>query len=183
MASIPVPSLALTMMGSCLQLTFICSANSVVLGRTSALFRINMTGMPCSFNRWSHSCSCASPVSQSNRAMSVFPITFNVRSTRISPSSPSSSNPGVSIRRHGPSGWISIAFVTGSVVVPGVGETITVSCPVKALTRLDFPLFRRPKRAMCRRLALGVWFISLNIKGLINGDLIILGADYADFTD
>ena len=51
MASIPVPSLALMMMGGCPQLAFICSASSVVLGRTSALFRSNMTGIPRSFNR------------------------------------------------------------------------------------------------------------------------------------
>ena len=31
-----------------------------------------------------------------------------------------------------------MALVTGSVVVPGVADTNAVSCPVKALTRLDF---------------------------------------------
>lgn len=57
-----------------------------------------------------------------------------------------------------------MALVTGSVVVPGVADTNAVSCPVKALTRLDFPLFRRPKTAMCRRLERGVLFINPKSK-------------------
>ena len=55
-------------------------------------------------------------------------------------------------------------FGHGSVVVPGVADTNAVSCPVKALTRLDFPLFRRPKTAMCRRLERGVLFINPKSK-------------------
>ena len=49
-----------------------------------------------------------------------------------------------------------MALLTGSVVVPGISDTKAVSCPVKALISDDFPLLRRPKRAMCKRLAVGV---------------------------
>ena len=45
---------------------------------------------------------------------------------------------------------------TGSVVVPATGETMATLCPVRALTRLDLPALRRPKKAMCTRSAAGV---------------------------
>ena len=35
---------------------------------------------------------------------------------------------------------------TGSVVVPATGETMATLCPVRALTRLDLPALRRPKK-------------------------------------
>ena len=57
---------------------------------------------------------------------------------------------------------ISMALFTRSVVVPGTSETRAVSCPVKALISDDLPLLRRPKIAICRRLALGVLFIFMN---------------------
>ena len=44
-----------------------------------------------------------------------------------SPRSPVSSMPAVSIRLHLPIPGISILFLTGSVVVPGVSETMAVS--------------------------------------------------------
>jgi hypothetical protein len=49
------------------------------------------------------------------------------------------------MKRTGPSGRSSIGFSTGSVVVPGVAETIETSCRVSAFRRLDLPTFRRPK--------------------------------------
>ena len=58
----------------------------------------------------------------------------------------------------GPSGKSSMALYTGSVVVPLVSDTMDRSCPVKALTRLDFPTFRRPRKAMRRRSPEGVSF-------------------------
>ena len=58
----------------------------------------------------------------------------------------SSSSPGVSIMTTGPSGKSSIAFLTGSVVVPLTSDTKESSCPVIALTRLDLPAFRIPKK-------------------------------------
>ena len=61
--------------------------------------------------------------STTSTAASALSSTFIVRPTRIFPSSPSSSMPGVSIITHGPSGNISIAFLTGSVVVPATSET------------------------------------------------------------
>ena len=88
--------------------------------------------------------------------MSVFSSTFSVFSTRIVPSSPTSSNPAVSVIKHGPSGKISMAFETGSVVVPGTSLTMAICCPVNALTNVDFPAFLSPKNAMWMRLPRGV---------------------------
>ena len=84
--------------------------------------------------------------STTRRAISVrFKMRF-VFCMRSPPSSPSSSNPGVSIIITGPRGRSSIAFLTGSVVVPGVSETTARSWPVIALTTLDFPALRHPKK-------------------------------------
>ena len=98
--------------------------------------------------------------------MSAFSTVFKVRSTRI--------HAQVRLRRHHQTGGIDKearaqriyfhGFGHGSVVVPGVADTNAVSCPVKALTRLDFPLFRRPKTAMRRRLERGVLFINPKSK-------------------
>ena len=51
----------------------------------------------------------------------------------------------------GPSGSSSMAFLTGSVVVPFTSETSDSACPVTALTRLDLPALRMPKKPMCSR--------------------------------
>ena len=69
--------------------------------------------------------------------------------TRSSPRCPSSSKPGVSITITGPNGRSSIAFETGSVVVPFVSDTTANSCPVTAFTTLDFPAFLLPKKPIC----------------------------------
>ena len=53
-------------------------------------------------------------------------------------------------------GSSSIAFKTGSVVVPCISETIARFCPVKALIKLDFPAFLLPKMPMCIRSPDGV---------------------------
>ena len=50
----------------------------------------------------------------------------NVCFTRISPNSPESSIPGVSIKTHAPIPCNSIDLRTGSVVVPGTSDTIAV---------------------------------------------------------
>ena len=56
-----------------------------------------------------------------------------------------------------------MALLTGSVVVPSTSETIARFWPVTALTRLDFPALRRPKKPMCTLFAEGVLFISFAI--------------------
>ena len=61
--------------------------------------------------------------SVTSTAISVLPSTCLARLTLISPRMPSSSMPGVSIITTGPSGNSSIAFCTGSVVVPFISET------------------------------------------------------------
>ena len=53
--------------------------------------------------------------------------------------------PAVSINTTGPIPGISSDFFTGSVVVPGNGETIEISCPVSQLIRVLLPVFLRPK--------------------------------------
>ncbi len=90
-------------------------------------------------------------ISMTTSAISVLFKTCTAFSTRFLPSSPLSSSPGVSINIHGPSGKISIALYTGSVVVPFVSDTIARDCPVTAFNILDFPAFRFPKIAICKR--------------------------------
>ena len=57
-------------------------------------------------------------------AISVFLSICIVRSIRSFPSSVPSSRPGVSMMTTGPKGSSSMAFCTGSVVVPLVSETM-----------------------------------------------------------
>jgi hypothetical protein len=64
-------------------------------------------------------------------------------------------------------GRISIAFATGSVVVPGTDETIAAGWFVNALIKLDFPAFRRPKMPICRREPAGVCCKFNDIEGSI----------------
>ncbi len=71
-----------------------------------------------------------------------------MRSTRISPSSPVSSVPAVSMKITGPNGKNSMGFSTGSVVVPGISLTKATSWPAIALSRLDLPAFLRPSTAI-----------------------------------
>ena len=59
----------------------------------------------------------------------------------------------------GPRGSSSMALLTGSVVVPFTSDTTARSCPVTALTTLDLPAFRRPKKPMWVRSPEGVLFI------------------------
>ena len=58
----------------------------------------------------------------------------------------------------GPSGSSSMAFCTGSVVVPFTSETSERFCPVTAFTTLDLPAFRRPKKPIWGRSAETVVF-------------------------
>ena len=102
----------------------------------------------------------ASAALATHTATSAVASTSSVFFTRCAPSAPSSSSsPAVSVSRHGPSGRISIAFETGSVVVPGRSLTMARSCPVSAFTSVDLPAFLSPKNAMCVRSPLGVSFI------------------------
>ena len=157
MSSNPFLSLALTATGFCKRILSIFSMMLGMFFRISVLFRIRITGIFLAFSCCIHSFStCNSLSSQKSKAISVRSVAFKVRSIRISPSVPSSSNPGVSMMTQGPMPCSSMALLTGSVVVPGMSDTKAVSCPVKALISDDFPLLRRPKRAMCRRLAVGV---------------------------
>ena len=94
--------------------------------------------------------------STTSTAISVPSSTCLAFSIRISPRLPSSSMPGVSIITTGPSGNSSIAFITGSVVVPLISDTTDKFCPVTAFTRLDFPALRLPKNAICTLSASGV---------------------------
>ncbi len=55
----------------------------------------------------------------------------------------------------GPRGSSSMACNTGSVVVPFTSDTMARSWPVKALTTLDLPALRRPKKANVYPLAGG----------------------------
>ena len=62
---------------------------------------------------------------------------------------------------------------TGSVVVPATGETMATLCPVRALTRLDLPALRRPKKAMCTRSADGV-----ALRSAMGKPPLMMGARY-----
>ena len=61
--------------------------------------------------------------STTSTATSAASNTAVARATRWFPRSPSSSMPGVSITSTGPTGSSSMAFRTGSVVVPAVSDT------------------------------------------------------------
>ena len=121
-----------------------------------------------SFNSsWS---ACCSPLSASTTrmAMSVLSRTCRARFTRISPRVPTSSIPGVSMMTTGPMGRSSMAFCTGSVVVPLVSETRDKLWPVTAFTTLDFPAFRRPKKPMWTRSADTLSFSPIVVSSFLN---------------
>ena len=125
----------------------------------SALLRTRIQGIFRARQRSSSACSVSprgAVASATRMARSVFRSTSLVRWTRSVPNSPSSSKPGVSMICTGPRGSSSMALDTGSVVVPLTSETMARSWPVKALTRLDFPALRRPKKAIWTRSPEGV---------------------------
>ncbi|MGC3999877.1 MAG: hypothetical protein QM767_21505 [Anaeromyxobacter sp.] len=109
----------------------------------------------CSSSHSDRSYSPQTPGSVTSRARSVRSITCRVFATRSSPSAPTSSMPAVSMNCTGPSGCSSKGFSTGSVVVPAWSETMETLCRTSALSRLDLPTLRRPKRPMCVRCPLG----------------------------
>ena len=116
----------------------------------SALVRAMRKGTALSFRRASSLWSCSESGRRASAARTAASVSARMRSvlsTRRAPSAPSSSSPGVSMMSTGPRGRSSIAFLTGSVVVPPTSETMERSCPVTALTRLDLPAFRTPKKA------------------------------------
>ena len=78
-------------------------------------------------------------------------LTARLRRSRSAPSAPGSPKPAVSTRMQGPSSGSSMAFRTGSVVVPGNSLTSETSCPARAFTSVDLPLFVAPKKAICSR--------------------------------
>ncbi len=125
--------------------------------RISLLLIIVMSGIFCFLNLLTQLCSISkSPSSQSRIAISVRSLAISARSTRCSPSLPSSSKPGVSIKRQAPISWSSIALRTESVVVPAESDTIDAFCEVIALKSVDLPLLRRPKIEICNLFELGV---------------------------
>ena len=129
-------------------LTAISLSEVVLISALSDLLYAIIYGIFFSLNRPISSLSISLiPYSEftTRTAISVDASVFLAASTRISPSLPSSSKPGVSIIRTGPIGKSSIAFLTGSVVVPATSDTTDSFCPVTALTRLDFPAFLIPK--------------------------------------
>ena len=128
---------------------------------SSHLFQTTRQGISMPRMRSSRARSASarpSAASTTSRAMSVRRSSSSALSMRFWPSSPSSSRPGVSTSTTGPRGSSSIAFLTGSVVVPLVSETTARSWPVRALMRLDLPALRRPKMPMRVRFAEGVAF-------------------------
>ena len=96
--------------------------------------------------------------STTRTAISVLLSTWYAFWTLSDPSAPSSSSPGVSIMTTGPRGSSSMAFSTGTVVVPLTSDTMARLCPVRALMMLDFPALRLPKMPMCTRSEEGVLF-------------------------
>ena len=101
--------------------------------------------------------------STTNTAISVLFKICRVFCTRSAPSAPVSSKPGVSMISTGPKGSSSIAFCTGSVVVPLTSETTESAWPVTALTTLDLPALRRPKKPIWSRSPEGVAFMLITI--------------------
>ena len=107
-------------------LTYTAPSSFGISVSRSALFLAIIKGMFFSLNI-EISCFSQSPrgkvQSVTRTAQSVLFSICLVFFTRSSPSSPSSSKPGVSIITTGPRGKSSVAFVTGSVVVPFVSDT------------------------------------------------------------
>ncbi len=124
----------------------------------SALDSTPTTGMLRSRRCPSHASVAAwGASSSSSPAMSVRSSVRRAVAMRRAPSSScASSKPGVSVSTQAPSPRSSMAFDTGSVVVPGRSETTEICWPVRALMRVDLPLLHRPKKAMCRRSDWGV---------------------------
>ena len=112
-SAIPAPVFALTMQ----TFSFVCSlsfsANSWFSSseRRSLLLTTGITGVFFSWKYRNHSSSFSmSSDANTISANSVFCAASAVFSIRMAPSSPSSSNPAVSISTHGPSGAISIVL-------------------------------------------------------------------------
>ena len=140
----------------------------------SHLFRTSTQGMLRLFSCSSSASSVASSGSAAlvtSTARSVLRITCMLLCTRWLPSSPVSSSPAVSIISTGPRGSSSIALLTGSVVVPGVSDTMAMGWLVTAFMRLDFPALRLPKKAICSRSADGVSFRLISIPPIQRGAL------------
>ena len=85
-----------------------------------------------------------SKISKTYIAISVLFKISKVLLVLISPKSLSSLNPAVSINNTGPTGINSIAFCTGSVVVPSFSETKDTSCPNNLLIKEDLPALVLP---------------------------------------
>ena len=98
-------------------------------------------------------------ISATSSAMSLASRARSARAMRSSPRALSSSNPGVSVIMTGPSGRSSMLFLTGSVVVPRISDTMESCCEVKAFTTLDLPAFTQPKNVICVLSPEGVSFM------------------------
>ena len=97
--------------------------------------------------------------------MSAFSTVFKVRSTRIPPSSPSSSSkPGVSIKRHGPKGIYFHGFGHGIGSSAGRCGYQCRVLPGQGIDKAGLSAVPSSKEAMCRRLERGVLFINPNLN-------------------
>ena len=127
---IPIFSLSSCIFSPVLALTYISfSASAFFCGQTSDLLNAIIYGIFFCTKIFSSSFSVSEiPVkaSTTSTAISVLLRICLVFFIRISPSSPLSSKPAVSIITTGPSGKSSIDFKTGSVVVPFTSETMAI---------------------------------------------------------
>ena len=131
--SILMPSLALTItvgrLASISGRSDLWAAGSGGAVTVSSLFIVSRTGIFFSSRYPIHSISSEKsfwPATTVMTARSVFEMTSLVFSTLMSPRSPSSSKPAVSMSTQGPRGCISIGLYTGSVVVPATSLTSAV---------------------------------------------------------
>ena len=113
----------------------------------SSLLKTTTTGVSSAVNSATSPSSKSphAPASQTMAATSARSIILRDFSTRSAPRAPTSSMPAVSMKSTGPSGSSSMAFSTGSVVVPATGETIETCWRVTTLRKEDLPALRRPK--------------------------------------
>ncbi len=142
-----------------------CSSTSAFVNTTTQ--DSSLSWMRCSI--FKSSSVMPAVLSMTRMAMSVLFNTCKDFCTRSCPSSPLSSMPAVSIISTGPKGNSSMAFNTGSVVVPGTSATTASFCPVRALIRLDLPALRFPNKPIWTRSPAGVAFKLLMISPFLSG--------------
>ena len=131
-----------------------------IMSNKSTLFQTKIYGKFLSWNNANNALSSTDKPIQTSTTNTAISVCFKISCVfcmRNVPNSPSSSSPGVSMMSTGPNGNNSIAFLTGSVVVPLTSDTTAMFCPVIAFTKLDFPALRMPKKPICIRSELVVF--------------------------